>query len=264
MKSLVLFIFLGILLFVLSFVGSQIYDLYSQNKSIIDPIASLTNSPSPTKLSENHILDIDIDSKLYRIAWYKAKPSNIKLYSNLEQEEKASNLYKAKRCQALVNGGFYDKEGKHIGLLVSEEKQIKEWKQNQLFNGVFSISKDELAQIEKMVLPNQRLALQSGPMLFANSKAQPLFLAQDIESRRSVVTIIENKDVLFLTIYDPKSAYLGPKLEDMAKILQEVEKNLNVKITAALNLDGGSASAFFTEGVSLGELTKIGSYFCVM
>mgnify|MGYP001590102184 CR=1 FL=1 len=78
-----------------------------------------------------------------------------------------------------------------------------------------------------------------------------------------MVGVVTDEDrLVFLSFYNPISYYLGPNLEDLPGLLKSFEKETGIQIKDAINLDGGTASAFYAEGVSLTELRPIGSYFC--
>ncbi|KKW11013.1 MAG: hypothetical protein UY49_C0010G0009, partial [Microgenomates group bacterium GW2011_GWC1_49_7] len=68
---------------------------------------------------------------------------------------------------------------------------------------------------------------------------------------------------LFLTVYKEDSVFEGPLLADLPKVIQKINTEENLGIVDALNLDGGSASAFDNGETSLSELTPVGSLFCV-
>lgn len=126
---------------------------------------------------------------------------------------------------------------------------------------MFSVSSDS-AQIRTSEIDSLN-AVQAGPILILDGKPRTLSIKNDENERRIVVAKTNDDKVLFLAIYKKDSAYIGPKLSEVPNLLQEFTQETDIEISSALNLDGGTASAFYTEGVSLGELTKIGSYFCV-
>ena len=76
-----------------------------------------------------------------------------------------------------------------------------------------------------------------------------------------VVGITKKGETIFLVLYDPENTWSGPKLADTPGVLSGVIERL--QLTDALNLDGGSASAFIRGDLSLEELTSVGSFFCV-
>ncbi len=82
---------------------------------------------------------------------------------------------------------------------------------------------------------------------------------QNDELTRRMLVARSGDQWYFLAITDQDNTFNGPLLSDVPKILGKVP----IVIDEALNLDGGSASAFYSaHGARLGELTPIGSFFC--
>ena len=78
-----------------------------------------------------------------------------------------------------------------------------------------------------------------------------------------LVATNEKGHVVFLVIYKKQSVFDGPHLKDLPTILDLFQQNKKIILKDVLNLDGGSASAFYTEGFKLKEIKPLGSYFCV-
>ncbi|MDO8599984.1 MAG: phosphodiester glycosidase family protein [bacterium] len=259
-RNVLLTIICGIAVFSLAYFGNYLRGLYDINKNSLSPIVNLSATPAP-KNSPNII---DLDSN-YRLTWVLEEDlSKLKLYSNLTQEKTAKKLYEEGNCKALVNGGFYSKEDTHIGLFVTSEGKLNDKSNNDLFDGFFTVNKGIAAISNTPPTEEPTIALQAGPTLFRNSKPIVLSIKNDENERRTAVATTSKGDVIFLMFYNKESTYLGPKLEEVPELLNEFSRLTGIPITSALNLDGGTASAFYTDGVSLGELTKIGSYFCIL
>lgn len=232
--------------------------------------ANLYNQPSPTPFAGptpkgDNYKDIEFTGNMYRVGWIKIENiSSLSLFSNLPDSETAEKRMAQKQCKYLVNGGFYSKESRPIGVFISGGEQINQGQKNTLFNGVFSVSDKDIPSITSDIhATNLRFALQSGPILIADGQLQQINLKADPGERRMVVTLDKNNKVTFLSIYNSSSVYLGPHLADVPDILREFEKKTGEKFMFALNLDGGTASAFYSDSLSLPELSPIGSYFCV-
>jgi uncharacterized protein YigE (DUF2233 family) len=266
MKKIVLLVGIICILFSLSYFGNKLRSFYIDNKSAIDPIVNLQ---APTK-STKDIVEIPYQGKTLLISWISVEDSNkIFLYSNLQNQQDARTIAKERECKVLTSGGFYSKENKHIGLFVTEGNEIERLQVNRLFNGILSIDKgavyirraDANTTAEALLPP--RVALQTGPVLIENEKIQKIENAAIAGERRIVVAITPEGKTVFLALYQKDSAYLGPKLSDLPQVLIEFQNKTGITFIHALNLDGGTASAFLTDSVTLGELTPIGSYFCI-
>lgn len=180
----------------------------------------------------------------------------LKLFSNLDKKQEASLLKQANNCEALINAGFYDEKDQHLGWFVSEGKEISPARTNRLFNGFLTVS-DGGAIIDFEPRPGS-VGVQSGPVLVYDGKPLKLTIKDDQPRRRVAAAITRNNQLLFLTILSSRSDYAGPLLAETPKLLLGIES----EIVSAINLDGGSASAFLTPEVSLAEYQPIGGYFC--
>ncbi len=225
------------------------------------PSDSPTVTPSLTPLQQS--MDIRNAGKTYRIAWVKLRDlSKLTLIPNFTEKRTARSLVDNKECAEVVNGGFYTKDNQPTGLFVTEGKTIRGNVPNTLLNGYVVIDKNNNAVI--LVSPPDafvRIALQTGPILVRNGKAVTLTIRDDEFARRAAVGIMQKGTVIFLTVYDPENIWSGPKLADTPDVLSDVLERL--QLTDALNLDGGSASAFIRSDLSLQELSSVGSFFCI-
>jgi len=252
----ILVIFFFILLIGLVF---SIY-YYQRINLFIDDIKTIDIETLSPKEDKNEILSKNIkDYDILRI-----KPNQIiRLIPNYKQ--KSSSLFTKNQygCQALINGGFYDKNDKPIGLVVADGKQYSNSQNNSTMNGfIYQIESDIF--ISKN--PPQGLitwALQTGPLLFLNNNKLILKLSGDEKARRTAVLTTDIGEIIFVSVFDNNNNMSGPFLIDLPSKLEEISKSENFKIENAVNLDGGSASAFITDNFSVSELTPVGSFFCI-
>lgn len=257
MRSAVFLIGLVLLLIPLAYIGNFLRLFYNENKDLISPLSS----PGASQESQDFKNYVDVGGT--RIVWFEVLDiSKLELHSNLGSKKTAKHLYEEKGCELLVNGGFYTKEGKHIGLFATEGKVLSESSNSDLFNGYFTI-KDNKPVITNTQVNGAKIALQAGPILLENGKPKVLSIKNDEEERRLAVVITQKEGILFLVFFKKDSVFLGPKLTQLPDLLITFGSMTGILPVSALNLDGGTASAFYTKGFSLGELSKIGSYFCV-
>lgn len=213
----------------------------------LTPVASPLPSPSPVLQAFGQ----------YRYALLEVEETGkLKLFSNLVKKQEAQLLKEVNNCQALVNAGFYDEKDQHLGWFVSEGKEISPAQTNRLFNGFLTVS-DDGAIIDFEPRPGS-VGLQSGPVLVYDGKPLKLTIKDDQPRRRVVAALTRDQQLIFLVILANQSDYAGPLLSETPKLLLA----LNPEIVAAINLDGGSASAFLTAAVSLRESRPIGGFFC--
>jgi len=155
-----------------------------------------------------------------------------------------------------INGGFYDTANKPLGLFRIGETVLAKQIQSNLLNGF--LSDDGIT----VAVPTGRFVLQSGPLLIQRGNPLPLKIQNDEHARR-MVAAKTGEGFLFLTVYKEDSVFEGPLLADLPKVIQKINTKENLGIVDAINLDGGSASAFKNAETTLSELTPVGSLFCI-
>jgi len=140
---------------------------------------------------------------------------------------------------AAVNGGYFDPEYKPIGLLIVDGTMIAPLQRARLLSGVLSASakKVQISRVaEFLITQKPDAAVESGPMIVDLGKA-----VRGLESTRAARRT-------FAAVGAGDRAALGfcsdVTLADLSNILAVVVIP-EFKIQRALNLDGGSSSAFW-------------------
>ena len=212
----------------------------------------------------NDIQTVTLDENEYSYVWIQVNDlENLFLYPNFENKDTLEEGVKKYECKNLVSGGFYSKDYSPIGLFISEEKIVNKSVENTLLNGYFILTKNNKATIEKNYLGESiRIGLQTGPILIQNEQLQKLNLVSDKNARRIVAALTNENELYFIAFYDKESVFLGPLLVDLPRLVNKIQDEMDIKFISAINLDGGSASAYFNKDIQLSELTPIGSFFC--
>ena len=232
-----------------------------KNSSVEEPKVLGETPP----LSDKFSFEIEDNGKLYLVRLQgEFEGREISLFPNFIERQASSNLFKNNSCEFLINGGFYNEKNNPIGLFVSDNKQISEFRINQLFNGIFSINDFDTPRITRDV-PQDRLkiALQTGPLLVENSQNIILNSESQNRGRRMILGVTGENKVIFITIYEKNSVFDGPQLRELTRFLDRFEEESGIELADAINLDGGTASAFITPEFSLSELSPMGSFFCI-
>jgi len=183
--------------------------------------------------------------------------SRLQLFSNLKARQSSTQLKQLNQCQTLTSAGFYDTNYQHLGWFQVGGMELSPQQNNQLFDGFLSISSGR-AELDFRPRLGADYGLQSGPMLVYDGKPLKLTIKADQPRRRVVAALTGDNQLIFMVILSPDSNYAGPLLAETPKLVL----GINPAITAAINLDGGSASAFLSQAVSLLEYSPIGGYFC--
>lgn len=210
----------------------------------------ITPSPSP------QLESISFNQQIYSYAYIMIEDlSRIHLLANYSEKLPSQDLMKRYGCQILVNGNFYDKSDRPLGWLVSNGQVLSQPIKSALFNGFLSIS-DSIAEINYVLRTDPvDIGLQSGPLLILDSKPLLLKINQDEPRRRIVAAININQQLMFLAVN-------SVLLADTPAVISAIGRQVSQPVLAAINLDGGSASAFITPQFQLKEYSYIGSFFC--
>src|SRR5207244_1475351 len=139
--------------------------------------------------------------------------------------------------------GYFDPDGAPVGLLVSDGRHISPLRKAGLLSGVLSatVTKVDIARAARFSMSEKiRAAVQCGPLLV--ERAMPVAGLNDSTPARRTFAAVDGKG----------RAALGTSsavtLAQLGKILCLTNVAGEMKIVRALNLDGGSSSAFWFRG----------------
>ncbi len=254
-----------LLVLLLIFIGWVIYFIIQPKiPSIRTGTKEVIIPPSPTS-STSQSYEIAYNNQKIAVGIIPIKNlQSLTLIPNFKEKLSTSQIMRRNDCKAGVNGGFYDENNNPLGLIVASGNVYNRSVESRLFNGYFHIDSNNLGKISyEEPQTNSIWAIQSGPMLIFDEKKLPLNINNDEIARRMVVAEAINQEIIFLTFYDKESLFEGPLLSELPGIIKESESSLGIKIKVAMNLDGGSASAFWSDNLRLEELAPVGSFFCV-
>lgn len=231
-----------------------------------NPLPNETKLPFPSISSPHKIntLNYSFNGKRYAASWFIAQSQNIFLIPNSQQKDTAKDVQVANRCRSLTNAGFYTSDSRPLGLFIADGVILNERQTSSIANGFFWVNDEGVAGITSSA-PDEhiRIAVQAGPIIWKNGQSVHLLLTTDELARRIIVATTNSNTLVFLALYDPENNYLGPLLTDVPNHVSIIQDKIGKTFENAINLDGGSASAFLSEETSLQELTLVGSFFCV-
>jgi len=248
-------------LFFLIPVGLIVVLAYISFNAVIEKPQKLTLDITPTIKSQPAGL---AKSKTVYYTFELVDLADLKLIVNSSKKE-AEDLIAEHNCLAAINGGFYAENYQPLGLVVNDGQELSPAVESELLNGYLWLSSLGGFGITRS-LPESDLniGLQSGPLLFENGIKQNLEIANDKQARRSVVAVLKNGNLWFLTIFNRDSVFLGPHLADLPNALEEIAAKEGLVIVDALNLDGGSAAMFKNAEIFLNEYKPVGEILCVV
>jgi len=180
------------------------------------------------------------DRASVELALFSAKSCRLRVLDQSEESRlDLSEMMRRENCSAGVNGGYFDPDFKPVGLLIADGRTIAPLRHARLLTGVLfaGAGKVQIARFGNFSA-RQKIdaAVECGPMVVDAGKA-----VLGLESNRSARRT-------FAAVAVGDRAALGfcsdVALADLAKILGS-QFAADFRIQYALNLDGGSSSAFW-------------------
>lgn len=206
-----------------------------------------------------------IDYKNGSLSYYFfiTQPEEIRLVENTG-DASARELAGANLCRRYVNGGYYTADMNPLGLFIVNGVVLYPMHDSTTLNAIFAVNNSGKAEITEASLNDDwKVALQAGPLLVENGIARNLEIRNDEAERRVIAATLENGFVAFIVLYDADSVYLGPYLKDVPELIVRIASAEGVRLENAMNLDGGTASAFSDGKVFLSEFKTVGSIICI-
>lgn len=209
-------------------------------------LASATSELSTDKKVEHRhvVMQSDAGSEAtLDLAIFFAKTATLRVFDEaLEPRAELAEVMQREHCVAGTNGGYFDPEYAPVGLLVIDGEAVTPLRKARLLSGVMTAGKGRLELLrvgEYSAKRNLGTALQCGPFLV--DAARPVPGLNDTRAARRT----------FLAVSGERGALgycTGATLAELAQILAAKDVLGTGKIQRALNLDGGSSSAFWFNG----------------
>lgn len=178
------------------------------------------------------------ESATLELALFSTKTATVRVVDNPGGDDLAA-VARRERAIAGVNGGYFDPENAPVGLLVGDGNLIAPLRKARLLSGVLVVTKARTELIrpaEYTARKNVLAALQCGPFLVDGGKAVPGL--NNLKSARRTFVLTSGTD----------RAAIGFCSSVTLAELGEILATPILKTNRALNLDGGSSSAFWFAG----------------
>lgn len=172
-----------------------------------------------------------------QLALFSSKSATLRV---IDQPNFDRHLYDAmthEHCLAGVNGGYFDPEGIPVGLLRSGGITIAPFRRARLLSGVLAVRPGGVEIFRASEFPAKRAwqeAVQCGPFLIERGK--PVAGLDDTRSARRTFV---------LTTTDRRAAIGYCEPVTLARLAEVLAALSQLKVARALNLDGGSSTAFW-------------------
>ncbi|MDQ6912977.1 MAG: phosphodiester glycosidase family protein, partial [Verrucomicrobiota bacterium] len=169
------------------------------------------------------------------LAIFSAKTATLQVIDNPQGNDSLGTVMSREHSLAGINGGYFDPEFAPVGLSISDGRLVRPQQRAKLLSGVVS-AKDGRVVIQRTAEFSMKskpaAARQCGPFLVESG--QPIAgLNNEREARRTFVSVSGDRAMLGFCS--------SVTLAQLAEILCIPD----LKISRALNMDGGSSSAFW-------------------
>jgi uncharacterized protein YigE (DUF2233 family) len=179
------------------------------------------------------------ESAVVDLAIFSSKSCTLRVIDNPTRET-LSDTMRREKCAAGVNGGYFSSDFAPIGLLISDGKMIAPLQRARLITGVLSASVRGVRILRVREFSRREkigAAVQCGPFLVDHYDR--VYGLDDSTAARRSFAVTATNDRALLGICSEIS------LAELAAILTTTRLADDLRIQRALNLDGGSSSAFW-------------------
>jgi uncharacterized protein YigE (DUF2233 family) len=176
-------------------------------------------------------------------ALFSTKAATLRVIDNPAGEDDLAAVMQREHCAAGVNGGYFDPSNVPVGLLISDGRLIAPLRKARLLSGVMIVSNGRVQLLRFAEYSSRRnaiAALQCGPFLV--DRGQPVAGLEDTRSARRTFIVTGGSDRAGIGYCSDAT------LAQLGKILATNGLAPDLKVQRALNLDGGSSSAFWFAG----------------
>ena len=174
------------------------------------------------------------------LALFSTKSVTLRVIDNPTGADDLAAVMLRTRGVAGVNGGYFDQQDAPLGLMISDGKLMAPLRKARLLSGVIVVTKGRvelLRYAEYSPRKSATAALQCGPFLVDAGKAVPGL--NDTRSARRTFILTGGSDRAAVGFCSPVT------LAELGDILATPRIVPEIKVQRALNLDGGSSSAFW-------------------
>jgi hypothetical protein len=207
-------------------------------------ILSADSEPGRPGVVHRHLVLEDSqtnESTTVDLAFFSTKSCTLRVIDRpTPPRDDLARVMAQEKCLAGVNGGYFDPDYAPIGLLIVDGKTIAPLQKARLLSGVLTASPRGVQIVRVREFSRQqrlKAAIQCGPFLV--DLGQRVRGLEDTRSARRTFAAVGGSDRAAIGFSTEVS------LAKLAKILATTQLGDGFNISGALNLDGGSSSAFW-------------------
>jgi exopolysaccharide biosynthesis protein len=206
-------------------------------------ILSTASEPGRDGLVHRHVvLENPVGSERVTVdlAIFSTKSCTLRVLQNEGGTDSLGEVMRHEKFLAGVNGGYFNENFAPLGLRIANGQMIAPLQRARLITGVL-VASPRGVQIVRSRQFSRRLgvtaAIQCGPFLI--DRGQPISGLNDSHLARRTFAATTGGSRALIGVCS------GVSLAELAKILTTTALAEDLKIERALNLDGGSSSAFW-------------------
>jgi exopolysaccharide biosynthesis protein len=206
-------------------------------------ILSTASEPGLDGVAHRHVvLENPVGSERVTVdlAIFSTKSCTLRVLQNEGGAGSLGEMMRHEKCLAGVNGGYFNENFAPLGLRIANGQMIAPLQRARLITGVL-VASPRGVQIVRSREFSRRLgvtaAIQCGPFLV--DRGQPISGLNDSHLARRTFAATTSSSRALVGVCSKVS------LAELAKILATTSLAEDLKIERALNLDGGSSSAFW-------------------
>lgn len=217
-------------------------------------VSTRSESAGPVEHAVVEVENAAGGSATLHMAIFPSAAARLRVIDNASGDDDLATVMRKEKCLAGVNGGYFDPAFAPIGLRVIDGLTTQPLVRARLLTGVLASSRDRGVEILRIAefSPKRKLdaAVECGPFLVEGG-ARIRTLNDTRPARRTFAAIARGGKAALGYCDDVTLAQLGEIL--CAKLVP------NFVVTRALNLDGGSSSAFWCKRAD-GSALSISGY----
>jgi exopolysaccharide biosynthesis protein len=208
--------------------------------------SSETEKGSAAGVEHRHVVLVETESgeeATLDLALFSTKSATVRVADNPGGNEELASVMSRVRGLAGVNGGYFDPQNAPVGLLISDGKLIAPFRKARLLSGVLVATKGRVELLRAAEYSSRKTAtaaLQCGPFLVDGGVA--VSGLNNTKSARRTFVLTTGSDRAALGFCSPVT------LAQIGEILATARLTPDLKVQRAVNLDGGSSSAFWFAG----------------
>ena len=168
------------------------------------------------------------------------KKHTLRVIDNAGGRDDLASAMRENGCLAGVNGGYFHPDRTPLGLVISDGQTLHGFERARLLSGVLVVTRERIALLragEYKPGRHIRQALQAGPFLVDRGKAVRGLNATARADRTVVLADSSGRCALLLC--------RSVTLAELGEILSNPRIVTELKVSRAMNLDGGSSSGLW-------------------